>query len=72
MKKYPPPSTRERKGQEGFLRCQTPTSTLRLKDEGCKVKNGGCRIKSEEFRLTPKYIIMGVNGLLIYKVWVCQ
>ena len=34
--------------QEGFLRCQTPTSTVRLKVEGCKVKNGECRIKSEE------------------------
>jgi hypothetical protein len=33
--------------QEGFLRCQTPTSTVRLKVEGCRVKNGGCMIKSE-------------------------
>ena len=37
--------------QEGFLRCQTPTSTVRLKVEGCRVKNGGCRIESEEWRL---------------------
>ena len=34
--------------QEGFLRCQTSTSTVRRKVEGCRVKNGGCRIKSEE------------------------
>ena len=33
--------------QEGFLRCQTPTSTVRLKVEGCRVNNGGCKIKSE-------------------------
>ena len=46
--------------QEGFLRCQTPTSTVRLKVEGCRVKNRGeglrvknrwCRIGSEEWRL---------------------
>ena len=36
------------KQQEGFLRCQTPTATVRLKVEGCRAKNGGCRIKSEE------------------------
>ena len=24
--------------QEGFLRCQTPTSTVRLKIEGCRLK----------------------------------
>ena len=34
--------------QEGFLPCQTPTYTIRLKVEGCSVKNGGCGIKSEE------------------------
>ena len=34
--------------QEGFLRCQTPTSTVKLKAEGCRVKNGECRIKSEQ------------------------
>ena len=34
--------------QEGFLQCQTPTSTVRLKVEECGVKNGGCGIKSEE------------------------
>ena len=27
---------------------QTPTLTVRLKVEGCRVKNGECRIKSEE------------------------
>ena len=25
--------------QEGFLPCQTPTSTVRLKVEGCRVNN---------------------------------
>ena len=25
--------------QEGFLRCQTPTSTVGIKAEGCRVKN---------------------------------
>jgi hypothetical protein len=34
--------------QEGFLRCQTPASTVKLKVEGCRVKNGGCWIESEE------------------------
>jgi hypothetical protein len=34
--------------QEGFLRCQTPTSTVGLKDEEYRVKNGVCRIESEE------------------------
>ena len=29
------------KVQEGFLRFQTPTSTVRLKVEGCRVNNGG-------------------------------
>ena len=37
--------------QEGFLRYQTPTSTVWLKVEGCIVKNGGCRIESEEQRV---------------------
>ena len=37
--------------QEGFLRCQTLTSTIRLKVEECLVKNGGCRIESEEHRV---------------------
>ena len=37
--------------QEGFLRCQNPTSTVRLKVEGCRVTSGGCRIKSEEWRV---------------------
>ena len=41
--------------QEGFLRCQTPTSTLRLKVEGCRVKNGGCRIESEEQQTCKKF-----------------
>ena len=36
--------------QEGFLWCQTLTSTVRLKAEGCRVKNGGWRIMSEEWR----------------------
>ena len=34
--------------QEGFLRCQTPTSTVKLKVEGRRVENGGCMIGSEE------------------------
>ena len=34
--------------QEGFLRCQTPSSTVGLKVEGCRVKNEGYRIESEE------------------------
>ena len=38
--------------QEGFLRCQTLTSsTIRRKVEGCLLKNGGCRIESEEGRV---------------------
>ena len=37
--------------QEGFHQCQTPTSTVRLKVEEYRVKNGGCRIESEEWRL---------------------
>ena len=37
--------------QEGFLPCQTLTSTVRLKVERCRVKNGGCRIKSEKWRV---------------------
>ena len=40
-----------RYGQEGFLRCQTPTSAVRLEVEGCRVKNGGWRIESEEWSL---------------------
>ena len=34
--------------QEGFLSCQTPTSTVRLNVEEYRVKNGECRIESEE------------------------
>ena len=37
--------------QEGFLRCQTLTSAVRLEVEGCRVKNGGWRIESEEWRV---------------------
>jgi hypothetical protein len=32
--------------EKGFVRCQTTTSTVRLK--GYRVKNGRCRIESEE------------------------
>ena len=39
------------KKQEGFLGCQTPTSTVRLKVDENRVNNGGCRIESEEWRL---------------------
>ena len=38
-------------GQEGFLRYQTPTYTVRLKVEEYRVKNGGCRIESEEWKM---------------------
>ena len=41
--------------QEGFLLCQTPTSTLRLKVEGFRVKNVGCRIN--RLKLTSQYEI---------------
>ena len=41
------PSTQNKIKQVGFLRCQTPKSTVRLKGEGNRVKNGGCEIKSE-------------------------
>ena len=34
--------------QEGFLRCQTPTSTVRLNVEEYRVKNGGYRLESEK------------------------
>jgi hypothetical protein len=37
--------------QEGFLRCQTPTSAVRLEVERCTVKNGGWRIEIEEWRV---------------------
>ena len=37
--------------QEGFLPCQTPTSTLRLKVGGCSVKNWGSKNKSEELAI---------------------
>ena len=39
------------KKQEGSVLCQNPTSTVRLKAEGCRVKNGGSRIKGT---LSPK------------------
>jgi hypothetical protein len=39
---------KERKEQEGFLRFQTPTSTVRLKIEGFRVKNNQHQIESEE------------------------
>ena len=38
---------RKEEEQEGFLRCQTPTSTVRLKVEGCRLNYGWCKIKSE-------------------------
>ena len=37
--------------QERFLPCQTPTSTVRLKVEGCSVKNWGSKNKSEELAI---------------------
>ena len=33
------------------VRCQTTTSNVRLKVEGCRGKNGLCRIDSEEQRV---------------------
>ena len=33
--------------QEGYLRCQTLTSSLRLKDEGWRVKDEGRTMESE-------------------------
>jgi hypothetical protein len=30
--------------QEGFLRCQTPTSTVCLKVEGFRVRSGGVKL----------------------------
>ena len=38
----------EKEREEGFLPCQTLTTTVRLKVEGSRVKNVGCGIKSEE------------------------
>ena len=35
-----------KKKQEGFLRCESLTSSVRLKVEGCRVKNGGCMIEA--------------------------
>ena len=39
------------KEQEGFHWCQTPTSTVRLKGVGCRVKNEWSRIGSDEWRM---------------------
>ena len=43
--------------QEGFLRCQTTTSTVKQKVEGCRLDNGGCRIMSVERRGDQKFSI---------------
>ena len=63
MKKGKPTCQKYQVGnkQEGFLRCQTLTSTVRHIVEVCRAKvvevvglrakNGGCRIKSEEWRV---------------------
>ena len=40
-------STSTQLNKKGFLPCQTPTSTVKLKVEYYRVKNGGCRIKGE-------------------------
>ena len=42
---------RKKERQEGFLRCQTPTSPVRLKVKKNRVNNGVCRINSEEWRV---------------------
>ena len=42
------PGREKEREQERFLQCQTPTSTVRVKVKGFRMKNGGCRIKSEE------------------------
>ena len=34
-------------GSKNFLRYQTPTSFIRLKDEGSKMESGGLRVKDE-------------------------
>ena len=44
-------TNKNEKEQEGFLRCQTPTSAVRLEVEGCRVKNVGWRIESEKWRV---------------------
>jgi hypothetical protein len=38
---------------------KTPTSTVRLKAEECRLTSGGCRIKSDEGRVYDK--IMSVE-----------
>ena len=48
--------------QEGFLWCQTLTSTVRLTVEGCRVRNGGCRIESEEWKVKDQELRLGVKG----------
>ena len=40
-------STELVKSQEGFLQCQTPTSTIRLNDEGGMMESEGRRFKDE-------------------------
>ena len=54
--------------QEGFLRCQTPTSAVRLKVEGCRVKNGGCEMKSGENKVHPQIYHSGGEGTLFLMV----
>jgi hypothetical protein len=41
--------------QEGFLGCQTPTSTVRLKVEGCRVREAvGIRVRNGGFRIKKR------------------
>ena len=42
---------------EGVLPCQTPTLTVRMKVEGCRVKMGGCRIKSRKWKVMCFWIL---------------
>jgi hypothetical protein len=39
-----------------FLQCQILTSAVRLKVEGCRMKNGGCKNKSEEIRVINVFL----------------
>ena len=43
--------------------CHTSSSTVRLKVEGCGVKNGGCRIEVKERRVKSE--------VFLYTLWQC-
>ena len=46
--------------QEGFCPCQTQTSTVRVKVEACREKNGGCSINCEEWRVMFIFWILSI------------